>query len=233
MKIILCGALGKMGRAVTDIISSENTGAELYAAIDVRADGSDPCVVRSFSEVGSGGDVIIDFSHHSAAEEVCEYAVRRKIPAVVAATGHTKDEISSILAAAQKIPVFFCANMAAGVALLCDFAARAASFFPNADIEIVETHRRGKLDAPSGTALMLSKAIEGGNGARRVGIHSLRMGNVVGTHEIIICAGGETLTITHRVDERAVFARGALAAASFIIGRPAGLYDVRSLTNGR
>ena len=233
MNVILCGALGKMGAEMTSLLSSGFEGTRLCAAVDPRADERDGGVFFSLDDVCVDADVMIDFSHHGAATKICEFAIKNGVPAVIATTGHTPSEIEQIKRAAERVPVFYCANMAAGTALLCDFSARAASFFPQADIEITEIHRRGKLDAPSGTALMLKDEIRRENGARAVGIHSLRLGNTVGTHSVIICAEGETLTITHSVNERAVFARGAIKAAKFLMGKKAGLYDMRSLIEGR
>ena len=189
-------------------------------------------------------DVVIDFSSHAATQAVTEYCVSRGLPVVIATTGQTDEELDMIRAAAKAVPVFLSGNMSIGVAVLADLARRAAAMFPEADIEIIERHHNQKLDVPSGTALLLARRIqearpdselligrhENGKRTRReIGIHSLRYGNEVGIHEIIIAAGGETLTLKHEAEDRSLFANGALAAAVFLMGRAPGLYDMRNI----
>ena len=173
-----------------------------------------------------------------------EYCVKRNLPVIVATTGQTPEELAMIDAAAKAVPVFLSANMSLGVALLADLAKKAAAVFPDADIEIIEKHHNQKLDVPSGTALLLARRIREArpgaefvigrheNGKRtkaEIGIHSLRLGNEVGTHEIIIATGSETITLKHEAENRSLFAQGALAAAAFIVGRAPGMYDMRSI----
>ena len=166
------------------------------------------------------------------------------MPVVVATTGQTPDEKAVIAEAAKKIPVFFSANMSIGVALLANLAKKAASVFPEANIEIVEKHHNQKLDVPSGTALLLAHRIlealtvtvllvgrheNGKRTAKEIGIHSLRLGNEVGTHEIIIATGAETITLKHEAENRSLFANGALAAAAFLEGKTPGLYSMQDI----
>ncbi|MBQ7381115.1 MAG: 4-hydroxy-tetrahydrodipicolinate reductase, partial [Clostridia bacterium] len=149
-----------------------------------------------------------------------------------------------IKAASAEIPVFFSGNMSIGIALLISLAKKAASVFPDADIEIVETHHNRKLDVPSGTALMIAEGIREARGAGElcigrhengkrpegeIGIHSLRLGNVVGVHEIHINTGTQTLTLKHEAHDRALFAEGALTAAAFLVEQKAGLWNVNDL----
>ena len=243
MNVILCGALGKMGAEVRKVIESSGDFA-LAMGVDPSADGSDAKIVTSLSGCKCDADVIIDFSHHAATKALTEYAVERKLPLVVATTGQTEEEKKMIREAAKFIPVFLSANMSVGVAILADFARRAAALMPDAEIEIVETHHDQKLDAPSGTALMIADQIKksrpdaeynvgrSGHGKREkneIGIHSIRIGNVVGEHEVIIDSGSESITLSHSAHSRALFARGALVAAKFIAGQPAGLYDMYSM----
>ena len=151
---------------------------------------------------------------------------------------------AAIRAAAEHIPVFFSANMSLGVAVLADLVRRAAALFPDADIEIVEIHHNRKVDVPSGTALMLGRAVQDArpeakllvgrheNGKRtreEVGIHSLRLGSEVGTHEVLISTDTETISLKHQAHDRALFADGALAAAAFLRGKAPGLYTMRDL----
>ncbi len=242
MKIIVNGACGRMGAELIKQIDL-SPAHELVCGADIRADGGDPRVVKELPQAPDS-DVIIDFSHHSCVGELLGYAVRHGIPAVIATTGHTEEEKEIISRAAKSIPVFYSANMSLGVAVLADFARRAAELFPDAEIEIVETHHDRKLDSPSGTALLLADRIKevrpnartvcgrSGQGKRdfdEIGIHSLRLGNVVGEHTVILDNGLETLTLTHRAQSRSLFASGALKAAEFLVKQGAGLYDMRAI----
>ena len=241
MNIILNGANGRMGRIVDEAVAQ---GGE--HAVAARVDWS-YAAGDGFSELAQyegSADVVIDFSNHAATAQVTEYCVERGLPVVIATTGQTEEELALIRAAAERIPVFLSANMSLGVALLADLARRAAAAFPKADIEIIERHHNQKLDVPSGTALLLARRIKearpeaeflvgrhenGKRTANEIGIHSLRYGGEVGTHEIIIATGSETITLKHEAENRALFAQGALAAAAFIVGKAPGFYDMRSI----
>ena len=172
------------------------------------------------------------------------YAVPRGLAVVIGTTGHTEEEKQRIVEASKTIPLFFSGNMSLGLAVLCRLAAQAASAFPEADIEIVETHHNRKVDAPSGTALMLFRALQGvrpqavarcgrsGECKRtkeEIGISSLRMGNVVGIHEVHICTPNQTLTLRHEAHNRGMFAEGAVEAAKFLEGKGPGLHDMEAL----
>lgn len=243
MNVILCGACGKMGAEVRKVIESSGDFA-LAMGVDPSADGSDARIVNSLSGCKCDADVIVDFSHHAATKALTEYAVERKLPLVIATTGQTEEELAMIREAAKFVPVFLSANMSVGVAILADFARRAAALMPDADIEIVETHHNQKLDAPSGTALMIAAEIKksrpaakynvgrSGHGKREkdeIGISSIRIGNVIGEHEVVLDNGSEAITLSHSAHSRALFARGALVAAKFIVKQPAGLYDMYSM----
>jgi len=240
MKIILNGAKGRMGRIVDEAAAAN--GHEIVARVDFGcAEGEG---MRTLAEYQGPADVVIDFSNHAATAQVTEYCVKRGLPVVIATTGQTKEEQALIDEAAKSVPVFLSANMSLGVALLADLAKKAAAVFPDADIEIIEKHHNQKLDVPSGTALLLARRIREArpeaqfvigrheNGKRtqkEIGIHSLRLGNEVGTHEIIIATGSETVTLKHEAENRSLFAQGALAAAAFIEGKAPGMYDMRSI----
>lgn len=232
-----------MGREVLSLLES-NENDSLAAAVDKICESVD---IHDLSDFSGEADVIIDFSHHSLTKEVIAYALSRSLPLVMCTTGHTEEEKALIFEAAKSIPVFYSANMSLGIAVLCDFARRAAELFPDADIEIVEAHHNRKLDAPSGTALMIADRIKevrpeaqyvfGRHGmAKRapeeIGIHSLRCGNEPGMHEVIISTDFQSITLKHNAESRAVFAEGALSAAKFIEKRCAGLYNMYSLVNG-
>lgn len=241
MKIILNGAGGRMGKAVCLQAESGSRDDSICAKIDKI---SPDIQLKSVSEYTEEADVIIDFSHHSATKELTDYAVSRNLPIVICTTGQTDEDLELIRNASESVPVFFSANMSLGIAVLYNFARRAAELFPDADIEIVEAHHNRKLDAPSGTAKLLcdgicsvrpdAKPVYGRHGmAKRekneIGMHSLRMGNETGMHEVLISTDHQTLSLKHNAHSREVFAEGAISAARFICGKPAGLYDMQSI----
>ena len=207
MRTVVCGANGAMGQLICAALGNEVAGK-------VSIDGENG-VCRTFGELGDvKADVIIDFSHHSAVSEVLDYAES------------------------------YSGNMSLGIAVLCRLARQAAAAFPEADIEIVEIHHNRKVDAPSGTAHMLFQAVQqvrpqatehcgrAGEGKRtreEIGISSLRMGNVVGIHEVHICTPSQTLTLRHEAHNRAMFADGAVEAARFVCGRVPGIYNMDGL----
>lgn len=242
MKVIVNGACGRMGQVVMRLLSENYRGASYAGGIDAFSENPD--IVRSPDLLAERGDVIIDFSSHLATEGICAYAVRTGTPLVLCTTGHTEEELGVIREAAKSVPVFFSANMSLGVALLCELARQAASLYPDADIEIVEAHHNRKLDAPSGTALMIADRIReerpdaayklGRAGhekreKREIGIHALRMGNIVGQHEVRIGTDTETITLKHEAHDRSLFAEGAVVAATFLVGKAAGLYGMRDM----
>lgn len=248
MKLLVCGLHGHMGALVAKAALAENAGVEKVVGVDPapcadRALSDLPCA-KEFASADAGVDCIIDFSHHSLTNDLLAFAVKNKLPLVLATTGQTEAEKAAITAAAKEIPLFFAPNYSIGVSLLIDLAKRAAKTLPDAEIEIVERHHDRKLDAPSGTALALanalcevrpdSKIVPGrtGDGKRQtneIPIHSIRMGNIAGVHEVILGTQSQTLTLSHEVHDRGVFAEGALAAARFLIGKAPGLYTMQDL----
>lgn len=240
MNIIINGAKGRMGRIVDAAAAAG--GHSVVARVDFGYAGGEG--LRTLDEYQGPANVVIDFSNHAATAQVVDYCTKRGLPVVVATTGQTEEELALIDGAAKAVPVFLSANMSLGVALLADLAKKAAAVFPDADIEIIEKHHNQKLDVPSGTALLLARRIKEArpeaefvigrheNGKRtkaEIGIHSLRLGNEVGVHEIIIATGSETITLKHEAENRSLFAQGALAAAAFIAGKAPGMYDMRSI----
>jgi len=245
MRILIHGSTGRMGKILCDLLCAGHPGLELTARVSPE-EIADPanCVYTSLQDVACEVDGVIDFSHHTAIGSLMDFCVAKNLPVVVATTGHTAEEKAVISEAAKQIPVFFSANMSIGVALLAELAKKAASVFPEANIEIVEKHHNQKLDVPSGTALLLAHRIQealtdtvllvgrhenGKRTAKEIGIHSLRLGNEVGTHEIIIATGAETITLKHEAENRSLFANGALAAAKFLEGKSAGLYSMQDI----
>ena len=241
IRVLVNGAMGRMGSITVNMIEAAED-MELIAAVDVFSQGG--TVYTSLDEVKEDVDVVIDFSHHTLTPALLNWAAAKNVPVVLCTTGHDEGERAAIAAAYEKIPVFFSANMSMGVALLAELARKTAALFPEADIEIVEAHHNRKLDAPSGTALMLAESVRevrpeatlnlGRSGmARRtpdeIGVHALRMGNLPGTHAVIVSTDNQSITLKHETHDRALFADGALAAARYILGKPAGHYDMKSL----
>ena len=237
MRAILCGANGAMGQLLQQRLHDE-----LVAMVSLDGENG---VSRTFEELGVvSADVIVDFSHHSAVGDVLDYAKKIGSAVVIGTTGHTPEEKELIFRAAECIPVFYAGNMSLGVAVLCKMAKQTAAYFPEADIEIVEIHHTRKVDAPSGTAHMIFDAIRevrphayencgrAGEGKRdkdEIGISSLRMGNIVGIHEVHICTPSQTLTLRHEARDRGMFADGAVDAARFVAGKAPGRYAMQHL----
>ena len=245
MRILVSGLGGAMGREVARLALAGYRGAALAGGVSPH--GCDefgvPCA-PDFSAAVTDVDCVVDFSHHSATAELLRFARKNRLPLVLATTGHTEEERSAVLAAATEIPLFFAANCSLGVALLIELAKKTAAAMPDAEIEIIEKHHDRKLDAPSGTALAIAEAIRevrpeatlctgrSGHGKRtpqEIGIHAIRMGSIVGEHEVMIGTASQTITLRHEAHSRALFAEGALAAAAFLQGKGAGLYGMESM----
>lgn len=245
-EIILNGCNGKMGNAISKLIA-EREDCKIVAGVDINTE-----VPREFPVFGSikdveKGDVIIDFSHPSCLPQLLEYAVESSTPIVVATTGFTDADIDNIKAASRAVPVFFTFNMSLGINLLVELAKTASKVLGEGfDVEIIEKHHNQKIDAPSGTAIMLANAVNEVNdnkysyeydrhskrekrGKREIGIHSVRGGNIVGEHEVIFAGHDETVTLAHSAASKEVFAVGAVNAAVFISDKKPGLYDMKNL----
>jgi 4-hydroxy-tetrahydrodipicolinate reductase len=249
MRIILSGCSGHMGLEVGSAAASRGD-CEIAAGFDINTSAERPYPIFSEpSAFGGDADVLVDFSNAAFFDKVIAFACERSMPAVIATTGLDDAQKDLLNHAAQKIPVFFSANMSLGVSLLTQLAKKAAAVIgADSDIEIVEMHHNRKLDAPSGTALMLADAISSElptqteyvydrHSVRRkrtkneIGIHSLRGGNVVGEHEVIFACGNEIIKISHSALSRGIFAAGALNAAAFITKMQPGLYSMNDLVS--
>jgi 4-hydroxy-tetrahydrodipicolinate reductase len=247
MKIILNGACGRMGKEV--LAAANAKGITVAAAVDKFGT---PCFedipfYRELSEVTEQADVLIDFTNHSAAADICEYARKSGIKCVVASTGHTESEMAMLRSLSETNGVFFSRNMSLGINVIIDLCRSAyTAFGGECDIEIIEKHHRNKLDAPSGTALMIAEGIaelmpEGtefvtDRASRRairpeneIGISSIRCGGIFGEHEILLSRNGETLSLKHTAENRALFAEGALKAAEYIANKQNGFYSMKEL----
>ena len=246
MNILISGIAGHMGAEIAKLAQAGFAGANLVCGVDVNAQGE--CfgvpAYKSFSDVKESVDCIIDFSNHAATKALTEYAVSNNIPLVVATTGQTDEELEMINAASGQIPLFFAANYSMGVTLLINLAKQAAAVMKDAEIEIVEAHHDRKADAPSGTALAIAKGIQqvrpeagivcGRSGQckrtpNEIGISAVRLGNIVGEHEVLIGTQNEIITLKHSAQSRSMFAEGALSATAFLVKQPKGLYDMNSL----
>ena len=252
-KILLSGCLGRMGRAVTEAAISHPDRFTIVGGVDIGASAGAVlpfpvyAALSEIPETAERPDVIIDFSHHSALPSLLEYGKRLGLPLVIATTGHTEEELSAMQEASKSAAIFFSRNMSLGINLLILLCKKAAAILgEDFDIEIIEKHHSKKLDAPSGTALMLADAIreefpEGkdyvfdrtqvreARDTREIGIHAIRGGTIVGEHDVLFAGKDEQITIAHAATSREVFATGALKAAEFMVGKGNGMYDMNGL----
>ncbi len=250
MKILISGALGHMGRAVAAQASAD--GIEIVAGVDaLQGDCSFPCHTSFDALPDCSGAVIVDFSRPEALTSLLAYAVKNHLPVVLATTGYTPEQEQEVDQAARQIPVFRSANMSVGVALLRHLCQEAAKVLGETfDVEIVEAHHNRKVDAPSGTALLLFDAIKnaydepryaqlgrGGRNCKRqhneIGIHALRGGTVTGEHEVCFFGPAERIRLSHSAEDRSVFASGALKAAAYLQGKAPGRYTMEDLVAGK
>ena len=248
IKAILVGASGKMGNNICECAQNDSE-IKIVCGVDKINNGKNFPVFPTFSEINVDADVIIDFSHVALLDDLLAFATMKKMPLVIATTGYSDAQIEKIKAASQIIPVFFTFNMSIGVNLLCSLAKKAANILGDGfDIEIIEKHHNQKIDAPSGTAIMLGNAINSvfddklnyeydrhSKRAKRpkneIGFHSVRGGTIVGEHDVIFAGRDEVVTLSHQATSKQVFAVGAIRAAKFIKDKPAGLYDMNNILN--
>lgn len=243
IKIAVCGINGKMGANLKRIIA-EDKDCELVCGVDIQADKKAlPPIYASFNDIKERVDVVIDFSSPAALSGEIEWAEKSRTPLVLATTGYSAEDLKIIKSAAEKIAIFKTANFSVGVNLLVKLVKQAAQTLgENFDIEIIEKHHNLKADAPSGTALMLADGAneafggdkeylygrEGKVGKRgaEIGIHAVRGGTIVGEHEVMFAGDDEIITLSHSARSKTVFAAGAVRAAKWLAGKPAGLYDM-------
>ena len=247
IKILLSGANGKMGKVIAQIVKNKEN-MKIVAGFDVVTDAYDDFPIYSTpSEFEGEADAIIDFSHPSALLPLLKFAENRQIPAVIATTGLTQEQKNTLFETSKRVPVFFSANMSLGVNLLADLVKRAAKvLYENFDIEIIEKHHNQKLDAPSGTALYIADetniflpqpyhyeydrhSVRKKRDKKEIGIHAVRGGTIVGEHDVLFAGRDEMIEIRHSAASKEIFAIGAVSAAQFMVGKPAGLYDMNAL----
>ncbi len=242
-KVLVCGIGGKMGANITALLNGDNQ-AQAVCGVDLHApENCQIPVYSSFGGVKENVDVIIDFSSPKVIREELSWAVKHNVPAVLASTGYSAEDLKFIEECSEKIAIFRTANFSLGVNLLVKLVRQASEVLgEDFDIEIIEKHHNKKADAPSGTALMLAdsansafaekkKYLNGREGiigqrGNEIGIHAVRGGTIVGEHDVLFAGEDEIITLSHSARSKSVFASGAIKAAKWLVGKPAGKYDM-------
>ncbi len=245
IKVLMHGCNGKMGRIVTELIEQED-GMEIVAGVDSYTELPNPYpVFQKIAKCDVLADVVIDFSNSKAVDSLLDYCVQKNLPVVLCTTGLTEEQLHKVEETAKKIAVLKSANMSLGINLLMKLLKDAAKVLAPAgyDVEIIEKHHNQKLDAPSGTALALADSVKDAleeeytyiydrsqvrqkRGEKEIGISAVRGGTIVGEHEVIFAGLDEVIEFKHTAFSRGVFGKGAVEAAKFLSGKPAGLYDM-------
>lgn len=245
VKMIMNGCCGFMGRTISDLVSKDDS-IEIVAGVDQYNNGMMPYpVYASLAECKEEAEVVVDFSSAKALEGVLAYCVEKKVGLVLCTTGLSDEQIEKVQKASEETAILRSANMSLGINTLLKLIQDAAKVFAAAgfDMEIVERHHKLKLDAPSGTALALADSLnEAMNGeyhyvydrsqrreqrdAKEIGVSAVRGGTIVGDHEIIFAGPDEVIEFKHTAYSKAVFGKGAIEAAKFLAGKPAGKYDM-------
>lgn len=250
-RVIMHGCNGKMGQTISGLIAADEE-IEIVAGVDAYDEGKNPYpVFRSIAECDVAADAIIDFSAAPAVDALITYCVDRQIPCVLCTTGLSQEQLTRVQEASGKVAILKSANMSLGINMLLKLLKEAAGILAPAgfDIEIVEKHHNLKLDAPSGTAIALADSIneelnqsyhyvydrsqvrEKRDG-KEIGISAVRGGTIVGDHDVIFAGADEVVTFSHRAYSKAVFGKGAIQAAKFLAGKPAGMYDMSNVIEG-
>ena len=246
LRIIINGYSGSMGKVLT---KCANEDSELEIVCGASKDDLDVPfkTYHKMSDVEELADVIIDFSHHSTIDDTLSYAIKTKTPIVIATTGFNEEELEKIKKASNIIPIFHSSNMSLGVNVLVKLVKEAAKSLNGFDIEIIEKHHNKKLDAPSGTAVMIANGVKevlpdseyiyGRHGrsdkrsSNEIGIHAIRGGTIVGEHTTIFAGHDEVVEIKHSAQSKDIFAKGAIAAAKFLVKQEAGYYNMNNMLN--
>ena len=222
MRLLLFGAKGRMGQEVVRV-AKEEEDVELF-----EVDMADCGTLEEAEEMTF--DVILDFSHPDATPALLAFAKRKRVPIVIATTGHTDATREYITALANELPILLSENLSLGMQLFLRMASQLASFFADGNGEIVEMHRMGKVDQPSGTAKRLrQKILAETEGELDLPIHSLRMGDMPGTHTLLLGNNEETVSITHQAHSRRLYAKSGLRACRFLLGKSCGLYAMEDV----
>ncbi|WP_346887571.1 4-hydroxy-tetrahydrodipicolinate reductase [Clostridium sp. UBA1056] len=243
VNILLVGCNGKMGNMISKVASTSDT-LKIQAGVDMNTETNfDYSIYDSIDKVTEKVDVILDFSRPSSLDAISKYALNNSLPVVFCTTGYTAEQIAHIKELQNSIPVFFSANMSIGINIINNLLKSISNkLYMDFDIEIIEKHHNQKVDAPSGTALLLANTIKdsideettfnyGREGIskrehKEIGIHAIRGGNIIGDHEVIFAGMGEVIEIKHSAISREVFAVGALKACEYVHNKPKGLYSM-------
>lgn len=249
-RVIMHGCNGKMGQTISGLVAADEE-IEIVAGVDAWDEGKNPYpVFKMIAECDVKADAVIDFSAAAAVDGLLDYCVEKQIPCVLCTTGLSEAQLVKVQEAAGKVAVLKSANMSLGINMLLKLLQEAAGILAPAgfDIEIVEKHHNQKVDAPSGTALALADSINEELGQaynyvydrsqvrekrtqKEIGISAVRGGTIVGDHDVIFAGADEVVTFSHRAYSKAVFGKGAIQAAKFLAGKPAGMYDMADVIN--
>lgn len=250
-RVIMHGCNGKMGQTISGLIAADEE-IEIVAGVDAYDEGKNPYPVFSaIAECNVAADAVIDFSAAPAVDALLSYCVDRQVPCVLCTTGLSQEQLAKVQEASKKVAILKSANMSLGINMLLKLLKEAAGILAPAgfDIEIVEKHHNLKLDAPSGTAIALADSINDEldrsyhyvydrsqvrekRDGKEIGISAVRGGTIVGDHDVIFAGADEVVTFSHRAYSKAVFGKGAIQAAKFLAGKPAGMYDMSDVIEG-
>lgn len=247
INIILCGCNGKMGQSIVEAVSRRND-CKIICGVDPYGENNyDFVTYKTFEEISDRYDVIIDFSNPAVIESLLKYATEKEVPAVICTTGLSAEQVDAVKAASEKTAIFYSGNMSLGVNLLIELAKQATKVLGNDfDIEVVEKHHNLKIDAPSGTALMIADGISEElekepqyvydrhsyrkkRAENEIGIHAIRGGTIVGEHDVIFAGNNEVLTISHQAQSKSLFATGAVNGAVFLKTKKPGMYNMSDM----
>lgn len=245
LKVIVNGCLGKMGKVLTRCVQEDNELELVCGASFNPIESPDFKVYSKMTDIEENADVIIDFSHHSALDDVLSFALKTKTPLVIATTGYNDEELNKIKEASQVIPIFLSFNMSLGVNVLLKLVKEATKVLEGFDIEVIEKHHNKKVDAPSGTAVMIANAVKEvlpnieynygryGREAKRseneIGIHAIRGGTIVGEHNVIYAGHDEVVELKHIAQSKDIFAKGAITAAKYLVNQDPGYYNMDNM----
>lgn len=252
VRIIMCGCNGHMGRVITNLVN-EDAGAEIVAGIDPIDNGKNAYpVFPTIGDCDVEADVIIDFSSPKALTGILQYGVEKQVPAVLCTTGISKEQLEEIEEASQKVAILKSANMSLGINTLLKLIQDAAKVLATAgfDMEIVERHHKLKKDAPSGTTLALADSLNEAmdnqyhyvydrsqdlepRDAKEIGLSAVRGGTIVGEHDVIFAGPDEVITFGHTAYSKTVFGKGAVEAAKYLAGKPAGYYNMSDVIENK
>ena len=247
INVMLSGCNGKMGKVLSGLLANDSE-AKVVCGFDINTDaGEGYPVYDNVDAIKEKVDVVIDFSHPNSLSSIMSFCKKNNVPVVVATTGLSDEQKADVVKLSENVPVFFSFNMSLGINLLVNLVKKATSILcDNFDIEIIEKHHNQKIDAPSGTAIMIADAIKDTMKEKpelvydrhtvrkkreknEIGMHAIRGGTIVGEHSVIFAGKDEVLELKHEAHSKEVFAVGAIKAAKFLIGKGAGMYDMANL----